>query len=168
MSELSKLNELVSTTVEEQTPAPAAAAGATPAVGTDADEVTRLRAEIDQLKAERTVEQQAARAERDELRLKAAVEQAHRPSPRAGTSRQDTEYAQLIRKLGGLAFLTKLPPAQRCELMHIYGSEQVPDKQVTHFFGPKSNSEAASQLHETDSATYMRLRGIALCRGIIG
>jgi hypothetical protein len=131
------------------------------------DEVTRLRAENEELKRAAITEKAEAEDKASELRLKTARAIAHKPVEDVRSNvQQDMAFDKLRRTVGGNCYLKNLTPVQQLEAIGIFGSESIKDSEVKTYFGKNSDSAKASALHRSDPAQYSRLRAIARVRGL--
>ena len=170
MSDFSKINDEVQQQLSSQAPAPAppAAAPATPAIEqapAPPTETELLRDEVERLKSQAAATEQQHQADLATARTKAIVDSAlNAPVVRMNCGQQDAAISAIVHKITNFRW-HQLTPEKRCEAIGIYGSEQVADKTCRQYFGPNT-SEAAVQLQRSNPLEYLRLRGIARCRGI--
>jgi hypothetical protein len=166
---LENLNEQVASNLESQAPTakpeiPAPALEQQPVT----DELTKLRAENEELKHERTAAKVAAENKAADERIKAAKAIAHKPVPAVRSNvQQDLAFAKLRSELGGNCFLKNLTPVEQLEGIGITGSEQIKDSEVKTYFGRSSNAAKANALRRSSPERYSLLRAVAISRGIL-
>lgn len=166
---LSDIDQTVNSALDNQgVPKPAAAPATAsieqaPAPPTEAE---LLRDEIERLRAAAAATEQQHQADLATARTKAIVDTAlNAPVVRMNCGQQDAAISAIVRKITNFRW-HQLTPEKRCEAIGIYGSEQVADKTLRQYFGPDT-SAVAVPLQRSNPAEYLRLRGIARCRGLI-
>jgi hypothetical protein len=168
---LENVNEQVNSNLEAQAPTLTAEVVATadakraPATPAD-DELMRLRSENEELKRAATAAQAEAEGKMSDLRIKAAIATAHKPAASLRSGQAAVSRSQAISKVGGLAFWMKLPVAERCAILGVPDSASIADKTIQKYFGSSSGSRAATELANSDTASYSRLKIVAIERGI--
>jgi hypothetical protein len=167
---LENVNEQVNSNLEAQAPTLTAqivesAAKPTPPTAVE-DEVARLRSENEELKRSATAAQVEAEGKMSDLRIKAAIATAHKPAASLQSGQAAVSRSQAISKVGGLAFWMRLPVEQRCAILGVPDSASITDKTLQKYFGSSSGSRAASELANSDPASYSRLKIVAIERGL--
>jgi hypothetical protein len=142
-------------------------AAAPPATAVEPYEVTRLRAENEELKRAAITAKAEAEDKVSELRLKAARAIARKPVEVVRSNvQQDMAFDKLRSTLGGNCFVNNLTPAQQLESIGIVGSEQIKDSEVKIYFGKSSDGAKANALRRADPERYSMLRAISKARNI--
>jgi hypothetical protein len=168
---LENVNEQVNSNLEAQAPTLTAEVVATadakraPATPAD-DELIRLRSENEELKRNAIAEKAATESNAYDLRLKAAIAATHQPVASLRGGQAAVSRSQAISKVGGLAFWMKLPVAERCAILGVPDSASIADKTIQKYFGSSSGSRAATELANSDPASYSRLKIVSIERGI--
>lgn len=166
MSDFSNINEQVNAALPTQVPAaaPTAPTPAIPAIESEAaaQELARLRTENAELR------QQQLENERDQ-RIKSAVAASNvqdiGPTNGEMAVRRQRAIAQCPNKL---AQWYKIPVSDRVNALTDGGYIPVTDKELSKYFGPKSNAMEAARLKTSDQRRYRSYRATAVELGLIG
>lgn len=151
------------------TPTPATPpSGGPPAPAPEPTALEVANARIAALEAEQSAKEVQHESALAESRLKIAAAEAHKPSEKLNTARQDTQVAQAIRAAKGLAFWNRLPEQQKAAALGVPDTSSIKTSLVQQFFGSTSSSLKAGQLGNNDPSQYMLLRLVAKFRGFIG
>ena len=163
---LENIEQQVAKNLESQ--APTAQPTTEVTLPTPADELSKLKDEVAQLRREQAAAKLDAENTASDLRIKAAQAIAHKPVPAVRSNvQQDLAFTKLRDPLGGNCYLKNLTPVQQLEAIGIFGTEQIPDKEVKKFLGRGSDSGAANALRRSSPERYSLLRAVAIARGIL-
>ena len=159
--------------VKVETPAPTltqeviATADAKRAPATPADdELMRLRSENEDLKRAATAAKTEAENAAVDLRIKAALAAATKPTEELHLGQTDALRRKLIGQMTNFRWYQK-SPAERCALLGVAGSESIKDSELKKVFGKSSDSLLATQLRRNDPARYAAWHTISVERGIL-
>lgn len=150
------------------TPAAAAVVIKQPVVEqTEPDELSRLRAEVEKLKAERAAEKVAQDEALADQRLKTLAAAARKPAESLDSGHASVARSKAITAVGGNAYWFGQSPEARCAALGVPGSETVKDSDIKKVFGPTSDAMAAQQLAKHNPAQYKAWKIIAIERHIL-
>ena len=158
---LENLNEQVASNLESQAPTAKPEAPAP-----QQDELARLRAENEALRREAITEKAAAENTASDLRIKAALAAATKPTEELHLGQTDALRRKLIGQMTNFRWYQK-SPAERCALLGVVGSESVKDSELRKVYGKSSDSLLATQLRRNDPARYAAWHTISVERGIL-
>ena len=153
--------------LESQAPAPVAPpAPAPPATPDYEKQLAEATAKIATLEAERTVAQAEQEEKLSDLRIKAAMAAANKPTEELHLGQTDALRHKLIGQMGNARWHHMSPDA-RCVLLGVAGSESIKDSELQKIFGRSSDSQLAAQARRNDAARYAAWRTVAIERGIL-
>src|ERR1039458_10011728 len=148
MTDFSKIDEQVNGNIASETPTLAAqiTEAAKPAP-VEADEVIRLRAENEQLKRAAITAKTEAENTASDLRIKAALTAATKPTEELHLGQTAALRRKLIGQMSNFRW-HQMSPDARCALLGVAGSESVKDSDLKKVFGKSSDSLLASRSAE--------------------
>ena len=154
MADCAKIDEQVNDNIVSETPTLAAqiVEAATPATAAD-DEIGRLRAENEELKRAAITAKVAAENTASDLRIKATLAAATKPTEELHLGQTDALRRKLIGQMRNFRW-HQMSPDARCALLGIAGSESIKDSELKKVFGKSSDSLLATQLRRNDPARY--------------
>lgn len=131
--------------------------------------VAELMKELENEREGRRADKAAHDKRITEIRLEHAAEQAKGTvHADVGTAGQEAiAFEKAVKACGGRAYWEKLTPTQKAAALGVEGSEQVPDKEICRFVGPKSDARAANALMASNPALYRRYKRLAQSRNLI-
>jgi hypothetical protein len=130
------------------------------------DELARLRAENEALRREAITEKAAAENTASDLRIKAALAAATKPTGELHLGQTDALRRKLIGQMTNFRWC-RMSPAERCALLGVAGSESIKDSGLRKVYGKSSDSLLATQLRRNDPARYGAWHTVAVERGIL-
>lgn len=129
------------------------------------DEVARLRSENEDLKRAAITAKAEAENTASDLRIKAALAAATKPTGELHLGQTDALRRKLIGQMGNFRWY-QMSPAERCALLGVAGSESIKDSELKKVF-KSSDSLLATQLRRNDPARYGAWRTVCIERGIL-